>query len=438
MQWTEYANIKFEVTSGDAEIRVTFDQGVAFSYVGTASRALSQEKATMNLRLDSNSAEESFARAVLHGFGHALGLKHVHQVTPSTIPWDLEALYYVYATDQNWSKEEVDLNVLNLLAADTGPVSSSDGDSVMLYSIPGSLTTNEVNIQGQGALTRADIDLVYESYPNSAKNDLNVSLVPTTHPVSPWQKVTVGGTYTLHQPISPEASAVPKAAIGLTDIYTGTSDEWIRITSRVATVTTSNIEVVVGTWSPSRLYQGTSSLFWATPTSPNPIFQTGKFSTRGQAINQRVRFEVPYQTRPKVFVGLSAIDLCGTFDLDTTVVSADKEGFYVNITSPGQLSAADIHWIAWPGNHPGVETGTFYTGPVAKNKVFRGEVELDTIFDSQPKVHFALSSFNVAKSGSFPIKLTAEVSKTSLTWTAETWLPQGLNRVRGNYLVFTA
>lgn len=92
-QWTEHANISFEVVStGDADIRVTFNQGIVFSYVGTAGRELSQEKSTMNLQLHSNSVEENFARAVLHGFGHAIGLKHVHQVTPSVIPWDLEAL----------------------------------------------------------------------------------------------------------------------------------------------------------------------------------------------------------------------------------------------------------------------------------------------------------------------------------------------------------
>lgn len=177
---------------------------------------------------------------------------------------------------------------------------------------------------------------------------------------------------------------MPQAAIGLTNIEIGVPEEWIRITSHITSGTTSNIDVEVGTWSPARQSLGTFSLFWATPQSPNPIFQTGIFPTRGQAINQRIKFKIPYKTRPKVFIGLSAIDLGSLFDLDTTVVSADKDSFYVNIASPGTLQAADIHLVAWPGNHPGVETGTFYAGPVAANVITKGEIELDTVFDSQP------------------------------------------------------
>lgn len=128
----------------------------------------------------------------------------------------------------------------------------------------------------------------------------------------------------------------------------------------------------------------------------------------------------------------------GTYDLDATVVSADKEGFYLNITSPGGLHSASVSWVAWPGNHPGVETGTFYVGPVAKGEYYtiKGNTEFDTVFDRQPKVHFALSSFqiNPAGAGEFLIRLTADASKTSLDWSASSWL--ALGRVRGNYLAF--
>lgn len=205
----------------------------------------------------------------------------------------------------------------------------------------------------------------------------------------------------------------------------------------VDTATTSNIDVTIGTWDQSRLLTGSLSTFWATPQSPNPVFQTGHYSKKGQTINQRIKFEIPYKTRPKVFVGLSAIDLKDSYDLDVTVVSADKEGFYLNITSPNGLELADIFWIAWPGNHPGVETGTFYTGPVKggdKAYTIKGNTEFDTVFDRQPKVHFALSSFNFQPHSEFAIFLTAEASKTSLSWSAAAWLSMG--RVRGNYLVF--
>ena len=420
--------------TGDADIRVSFNEGMVFSYVGTASRGVPQGKKTMNLQLHSNSFEENFARAVLHGFGLAIGLKHVHQVTPSRIPWDFDALYSYYEKNQNWSKAQVKLNVLDLLGADT--LSSPGGDSVMLYSIPKDLTSNEVSIQGQGALTATDIALASSLIP--FWNDLNVGLVPTIHPTDPWQDLPKGGVYQLKQAISPPASAVPKVAAAFAYIYT-IGDPHLRARSLVNAVTPSNIDLTLGTWATTQLRQGTLSTFWATPQSPNPIFQTGSYySEKGQAINHRIKFEIPYKTRPKVFVGLSSIDLDGTYDVDATVVSADKEGFYLNITSPGGLHSASVSWVAWPGNHPGVETGTFYIGPVTKSDKYytiKGNTEFDTVFDRQPKVHFALSSFQINPGGTeFFISLKADASKTSLNWSASTWLT--LSRVRGNYLAF--
>lgn len=136
---------------------------------------------------------------------------------------------------------------------------------------------------------------------------------------------------------------MPQAAIGFTHIEVGVPHERIQITSNIASVTTSNIDVKVGTWGEAQLAVGTSSLFWATPGSPNPVFQTGNFHTDKQAIYQRIQFSIPYKTKPKVFVGLSAIDVVGTFDLETKVIRVDKDGFNVDIKSSGTIKAADIH-----------------------------------------------------------------------------------------------
>lgn len=264
-QWTEHANISFEVVStGDADIRVTFNQGIVFSYVGTASRGVPQGKKTMNLQLHSNSFEENFARALLHGFGLAIGLKHVHQVTPSRIPWDFDALYSYYEKKENWSKAQVKLNVLDLLGADT--LSSLDGDSVMLYSIPKDLTSNEVSIQGQGALTATDIALASSLIP--FWNDLNVGLVPTIHSTDPWQNLPKGGVYQLKQAISPPASAVPKVAAAFASIYT-IGDPHVRAYAQVKAVTPSNIDLTLGTWDKSQLLQG-----YFQPSGPHPNLRT--------------------------------------------------------------------------------------------------------------------------------------------------------------------
>lgn len=159
------------------------------------------------------------------------------------------------------------------------------------------------------------------------------------------------------------------------------------------------------------------------------------YRTDGRAINQRINFDKPdFRTRPRVFVGLTAFDVTNVIDLDVSVASIDRSGFVVNITSSGNIVFAEINWIAWPENQPGVETGSFYGNNLVKDKGAKGEITFDSTFDSQPKVHLALGGFNTATF--FRLYFDAEVSKTSLSWGANTWMNSSLNRVRGNYLVF--
>ena len=82
-EWQKVANVTFtQVTTGDADIRVTFNAGGgAWSYVGTDVRSIPQSTATMNLgwlSLD----------AYLHEIGHTLGLLHEHQNPTTPIPWN--------------------------------------------------------------------------------------------------------------------------------------------------------------------------------------------------------------------------------------------------------------------------------------------------------------------------------------------------------------
>lgn len=427
-QWTQHARISFEVvTSGDAEIRIKFNEGGPLSYVGTSSLAVPQSQKTMNLVLNSWFPEEEFARAALHGFGHALGLRHIHLIAPSDIFWEPNQPYSYYQDTQNWSKKEVDVNVLNILAADPGPPPGPRRDSVMIYSIPASLTSNDLNIQGGHVLATTDIAVIGESFPSW--NDLNA--VESGVPGSSVES----GTFKLQQIISPVASGVPNVANGLTSLDI-TTVGGLRFRSSIEKVTQSSIDINLGTWYKSTLYHTAISTFWATPSSSKHNFKTGKYRTEGRAINQRINFDKPlFRTRPRVFVGLTAFDVTNVLDLDVSVASIDQAGFVVNITSSGNIVFAEINWIAWPEDQPGVETGSFYGNNLVENKGANGEIAFDSTFDSQPKVHFALGGFNAAQSN-FRLNLDAEVSKTSLSWSAKTWADSKLNRVRGNYLVF--
>lgn len=433
-QWTQHTNIAFDVVRTEgAEIRVTFNQGGNFSYVGTASLKVPKDESTINLVLSEDSPEEKFARAALHAFGLAIGLKHVHLVTPADIPWDLGAFYAYYKRTQGWIREQADLNVLNLLLSDTRPSLRSDRDSIMLFLIPADLTNNQLSVQSRGILSERDISLVSGLYP---RNDLNAGRVPTTHN---WKTAPKGFTYKLQQPINPAASAVPDVAIGLVNVDVDIPQDRIRIATEADTVTTSNTNLIIKTWDETALYNGICSVFWSVPPSSDPTFQCGSYYNKGQVINQRINFKIPFKTRPRVFVGLSAIELdqTGGWNLDATVVSTDRAGFLINLTSTKatDLKSVAIYWIAWPENRPGVETGSFYAGRTEQYKDATGTIQFDTAFDRQPVVHYALASFNFPKDYGFRVGLNATVSQTLLSWTAGTRSPLGLNWVRGNYLV---
>lgn len=428
-QWTEHANISFEVvTSGDAEIRIKFNEGGPLAYVGTSSLEVPQNQATMNLVLNSWWPEEEIARASLHGFGHALGLKHVHSVTPSDILWEPNQPYTYYQETQKWSKTEVAVNVLNLLAAD-GPPAGPRRDTVMIYSIPASLTANDLNIQGGHVLTTADIAVIGESF--QPWNDLNVGKVVVPYNANPAKN----GDYWIKKAISPPASGVPSVATGVTTLDIST-DRGLLFWSAFDNATQSNIDHHFDTWNNSLLYTASLSVFWATPSRSNHNFKTGKERIVGQQIYRRISFGgANFESRPRVFVGLSGIEVTNNLDLDVTVVSVDRAGFYVNFTSGGNIGSAQIDWIAWPENEPGIETGSFYGNNVALNKAANGEIQLESAYDSQPKVHFALAGFSASKVG-FRLILDANVSKTSLSWSATAWADTTLSRVRANYLVF--
>lgn len=160
-EWTKHANISFDfVTSGDADIRVTFDKNYgAWSMLGTDALGLSQDDATMNLgRLDK--------RTVLHEFGHVLGLIEEHQNPRSNIRWNrARVLRETSAAPYFWDKEYVEANLFRKIPADQLPsYREFDAKSIMMMSFPLSWTGGLV-VQGGEELSQSDKALVARLYP---------------------------------------------------------------------------------------------------------------------------------------------------------------------------------------------------------------------------------------------------------------------------------
>ena len=96
-RWTTHANIHFAFDNApDAAIRIGFEPGVSWSYLGTDALdpAIARDEPTMNYGwLTPATANDELQRVVLHEFGHALGLVHEHQSPTAEIPWDRDPVY---------------------------------------------------------------------------------------------------------------------------------------------------------------------------------------------------------------------------------------------------------------------------------------------------------------------------------------------------------
>jgi hypothetical protein len=134
--WTEAANLKFTyVTSGKADIRISFLGRGHWSNVGTSSQGVGQLHPTMNLQLTGSDRQDEFNRVARHEFGHALGLMHEHQHPKMTIQWNKPVVYAAYAKPPNkWSKNVVDEQVF---AVYSGSFEGTEPDpsSIMMYPV---------------------------------------------------------------------------------------------------------------------------------------------------------------------------------------------------------------------------------------------------------------------------------------------------------------
>lgn len=133
--WMQFANIKFrQVTSGPAEVRVSFDPGGSWSYIGSEILAIPSSEPTLNIGWPND-----FGRS-LHELGHTLGLIHEHQNPLAHIPWNEDAVIAYYAGSPNfWPPQTTRENVLDNVDPSTLTNGGFDRKSIMLYPIAAEL-----------------------------------------------------------------------------------------------------------------------------------------------------------------------------------------------------------------------------------------------------------------------------------------------------------
>jgi hypothetical protein len=116
--------------------------------------------------LTDNTDDAECERVVVHEFGHALGAIHEHQNPEGGIQWNLPAVYaYFSGPPNNWSKEEIDSNVVNKYSVTQLNASKYDPDSIMLYQFDGALIKGGKATKSNGKLSTQDKKFIAKQYP---------------------------------------------------------------------------------------------------------------------------------------------------------------------------------------------------------------------------------------------------------------------------------
>jgi hypothetical protein len=126
------------------------------------------------------SDKDDYNRVVLHEFGHALGAIHEHQNPSVDIPWDKQKVYnYYMGPPNNWTKEQVDNNIFEKYSTTKTQYSQFDRESIMLYSIPNSLTIGDYEVKSNKILSNMDKNYIQTIYPFTIKSIVPLSLGKT-------------------------------------------------------------------------------------------------------------------------------------------------------------------------------------------------------------------------------------------------------------------
>jgi len=164
-EWTKYANIRLEyVADGDAEVRVTFAQPGSWAFVGKQRLEVPTSEPTVCYgTVKEATPDDQFASAVLHEFGHVLGLVHEFTQRHANIAWN-KAVVYRELSQSGWSKETVDQNFFRQ-DGNWLPDKPFDPKSIMMYSFPRSWTTNGVAYEQPTQLSDGDKAYIAQLYP---------------------------------------------------------------------------------------------------------------------------------------------------------------------------------------------------------------------------------------------------------------------------------
>jgi S1-C subfamily serine protease len=136
-QWVVGTGLDFEFlptgSKSRADLRVSFEAGQTWSYVGTDALTVPAGSATMSIDQTLSPGSSDFRQAVLKCFGYALGLLPEHQSPNASVPWDLDALYRkLSGPPYHHTREQINQNYLRHYSLKNPDYRPFDPKSVML------------------------------------------------------------------------------------------------------------------------------------------------------------------------------------------------------------------------------------------------------------------------------------------------------------------
>ncbi|KAI0523754.1 Metalloprotease [Xylaria bambusicola] len=426
--WTAYANITFEfVDSGPSEVRVTFNTNDgSWALMGTQNLQRAQDQPTMNLNIDENMPPERVRAEILHEFGHVLGAIHEHLSPLARIPWN-EAAVYDHHRQLGNSQEWVDHNILRLPYPESEVDADADDRSIMVYPYPASFTTNGTSVGWMTDLSTRDYQRIAMVYP---RNQYAVSSVATNQPLEEpmeWQSITLG--------ISPQQSSPPQFASALSYIDMSNRDDDLRVRAQVTDVQTDRFTVGVGSWGDRIFYNGGVSLLRVPAGDAN--FRMGTITNAGPN-SYRIQFRPPFPpgTIPNVFAAFSGIDSGDNWRGALDIHNANAAQFDIQVSAWGSsvLYSANVQWIAYPNNLPGVELGTF-TGAGSSS----GRYQLRNTFYNTPMVFTGFQRFDISANQNARLRVRATAADpTRVDWAIETWSDSVVYSIVGVFLAISS
>lgn len=152
--------------SPKADVRIAFQRGGSWSYIGTECLQIATTEPTINLGwLEAATPADELQRVVLHEFGHTLGCLHEFQNPDGGIHWNEDAVYAYYAgPPNNWPRATTKANVIDKFDRTLTARTVFDPNSVMMYPIPPQLTVNGVSYDWKSELSDPDRTFIKEMY----------------------------------------------------------------------------------------------------------------------------------------------------------------------------------------------------------------------------------------------------------------------------------